>query len=297
MTKKPIPPLKSYDDIFGAKNDDIRDLPIAALLPFHDHPYHVNDDCAEMQNLVESIISSGVLVPALVRPAQENGKYEIVSGHRRRRACELAGLATMPVIVRDIDDDTATIMMVDANLQRENVLPSEKAFAYKMKMDAMKRQGYRSDLTSRQKVEKSETADIVAENECGRQVQRYIRLTYLIDPILKMVDGNKLALNSAVELSFLPRNEQQLVYESMDAYQTVPSLAQTKAMKKASHAGGLSDVKINDILCKEKKDTSALSIPGKVIADCFPPTYTPRQQQEIVILLLKNWARRQAKEG
>lgn len=188
MSKQTIPPLQSYDDIFG-NFEDIRDMPIADMLPFRDHPYRVDDDSADMISLIDSIRTNGVLTPALVRPASVKGKYEIVSGHRRRRACELAGLVTMPAIIRDIDDDTATIMMVDANLQRDYIAPSERAFAYKMKLDAMKRQGYRADLTSRQLVGKSETAECVADNESGRQVQRYIRLTYLISPIMQLVDG------------------------------------------------------------------------------------------------------------
>ena len=236
--------LKGYDDIFStdqsraeAKQERVQEIPLSELHPFEGHPFRVVDD-EEMMKTAESVRDFGVLTPAIVRPDPDGG-YEIISGHRRHRASELAGKETMPVIVREMDDDAAIILMVDANLQRETILPSERAFAYSMKLDAIKHQGERSDLTSRQVVGKLEAADLVGADsgESGRQVQRYIRLTELIPELLDMVDNGQLKFNPAVELSYLAREEQQDFLSAMDYAQTTPSLSQAQRIKKLAQEG------------------------------------------------------------
>ena len=238
--------LKSVDDIFqteenraDAQRERVQEIPLDQLKPFKNHPFKVRDD-QRMLDTADSIREYGVLVPAIARP-DPNGGYELISGHRRKRGCEMAGLQTMPVIIRDLDDDAAVLVMVDSNIQREELLPSERAFAYKMKLEALKHQGARSDLTSRQVVGKLEMADVVGQNagESGRQVQRYIRLTELIPELLDMVDERKLAFNPAVEVSYLKRDEQRMLLEAMDAEQTTPSLSQAQRIKKFSQEGRL----------------------------------------------------------
>ena len=240
--------LKSVDDIFqteenraDAQRERVQEIPLDQLKPFRNHPFKVRDD-QRMLDTVDSIREYGVLVPAIARPDPEGG-YELISGHRRKRGCEMAGLQTMPVIIRDLDDDAAVLVMVDSNIQREELLPSERAFAYKMKLEALKHQGARSDLTSRQVVGKLEMADVVGQNagESGRQVQRYIRLTELIPELLDMVDERKLAFNPAVEVSYLKRDEQRMLLEAMDAEQTTPSLSQAQRIKKFSQEGRLTE--------------------------------------------------------
>ena len=236
--------LTSYDDLFStdasradADREAIMDVPLSELYPFRDHPFKVKDD-DKMQETAESIREYGVLVPALARP-RAGGGYELISGHRRKRGCELAGLTTMPVIVRDLDDDAAVIVMVDSNIQRESLLPSERAFAYKMKLEAIKHQGARSDLTSVQVGQKLNARDIVAESagESAGQVRRYIRLTHLIPEILDMVDNKRIALNPAVELSYLTPAEQELLVVTMDSEQATPSLSQAQRLKRFSQSG------------------------------------------------------------
>ena len=246
-----------------------------------------------MEETVESIRQYGVLVPAIARPKADGG-YELISGHRRKRGCELAGLETMPVIVRDMDDDAATIIMVDSNIQRESLLPSERAFAYKMKLEALKHQGARSDLTSRQVVGKSEMADVVGEHagESGRQVQRYIRLTALIPELLEMVDNRKIAFNPAVELSYLQRDEQKTLLEAMDSEQCTPSLSQAQRLKKYSQAGRISFDVMTAILSEEKKnDIDRITLKRDTISKYFPKSYTPKQMEETILKLLQNWQR------
>ena len=249
--------LTSYDDIFSTEEsrqtEQIQQIPIAELHPFKDHPFKVLDDEA-MQRTVESVAQFGVLAPLVVRPREEGG-YEIISGHRRQHAAELAGLKTLPVIVRNMDDDQAVIQMVDSNLQRESILPSERAFAYKMKLEAIKNQGARSDLTSRQVVGKLEAADLVGKSsdESGRQVQRFIRLTNLIPELLELVDQKKISFNPAVELSYLTTSEQRDFFEAMQDTQNAPSLSQAQRIKKLSQEGKCSYDAIYDIMVKKRR--------------------------------------------
>lgn len=280
--------LASVDDLFSTEEsradenrEKIIEIPLTELYPFKDHPFKVIDNEA-MFDTAESVKQYGVLVPAIARPRDEGG-YELVAGHRRKRACELAELETMPVIVRNLDDDAAIIIMVDSNLQRENILPSERAFAYKMKLDAMKNQGARNDLTSRQVVGKLETADIVGKEggDSGRQVQRYIRLTNLIPEILSMVDEKKIAFNPAVELSFLKDNEQADLLEAMDMEQATPSLSQAQRLKKFSNEGKLSLEVMSAIMSEEKKgDLDKVTLTGDKLKRYFPKSYTPKQMEE-----------------
>ena len=267
-------------------------IPLTELHPFPDHPFKVRDDEA-MQETAASIKEYGVLVPALARP-REDGGYELIAGHRRKRGCELAGLDTMPVIVRDMDDDAAVIVMVDSNIQRESLLPSERAFAYKMKLEAIKHQGARSDITSRQLVGKLEAADIVGRDagESGRQVQRYIRLTNLIPEILDMVDNKRIALNPAVELSYLKPVEQTMLLDAMDCEQTTPSLSQAQRLKRFSQEGKLTEESMLAIMSEEKKsDIDRISLPRDTIKKYFPKDYTPKQMEDQIIDLLKKWSR------
>ena len=289
--------LASYEDIFSteesradAKLEKVQEISLSELHPFKGHPFKVLDDEA-MQKTVESIEQFGVLTPAIARPRAEGG-YELIAGHRRHNASQLAGKETMPVIIRDLDDDAAVILMVDSNLQRETLLPSEKAFAFKMKLEAMKRQGARTDLTSRQLVGKLEMADVVGQEsgESGRQVQRYIRLTELIPELLDMVDNKKIAFNPAVELSYLAKDEQTNFLEAMEYAQATPSLSQAQRLKKFSQEGRCSFDVMCAILSEKKKDEQyKLVFKKEEIEPYFPSTFTPQQMQETVIRLLKHW--------
>lgn len=295
--------LKSVDDIFqteenraDAQRERVQEIPLDQLKPFRNHPFKVRDD-QRMLDTVDSIREYGVLVPAIARPDPEGG-YELISGHRRKRGCEMAGLQTMPVIIRDLDDDAAVLVMVDSNIQREELLPSERAFAYKMKLEALKHQGARSDLTSRQVVGKLEMADVVGQNagESGRQVQRYIRLTELISELLDMVDERKLAFNPAVEVSYLKRDEQRMLLEAMDAEQTTPSLSQAQRLKKFSQEGRLTEEAMSAIMSEEKKnDMDKVTLRSDTLRKYFPKSYTPKQMEQTIIKLLDVWQKQRQK--
>ncbi len=271
----------------------ISDLQLSILHPFSKHPYKVRDDEA-MQDMVESVKQYGVLSPAIARPMPDGG-YELISGHRRKRACELAGLETMPVIVRELDDDAAAILVVDSNLQREDLLPSERAFAYKLKLEALRHQGERTDLTSRQVVGKLEAADIIGEDagESGRQVQRYIRLTELIPPLLDMVDERKIAFNPAYELSFLTKDEQDMLLDAMDSEQATPSLSQAQRLKQFSQRGELDAAVMRAIMSEEKKEVERVTLKGDTLRKYFPASYTPKRMEETIIRLLEQWQKQQ----
>ena len=276
--------------------DKIQYISLHELKPFPGHPFQIRDDDA-MRDTVDSIKEYGVLVPAIVRPCEDGG-YEIVSGHRRKYASELAGLKTMPVIVRSLDRDAATIVMVDSNLQRESILPSERAAAYKMKLEALKRQGTRNDLTSGQVVPKSEenrAREIVAESvgESGRQVQRYIRLTELQPELQKMVDDGKIAITPAVEVSYLKPEEQKLLIDTIESEQATPSLSQAQRMKKLSQSGELNDDTMLGIMMEQKKpERMDITIPAEVLQKYFPRSYTPQKMQETIIKLLESWQKK-----
>ncbi len=282
------------------KSERVQEIPLSELHPFKNHPFRVVDDEA-MQRTVESVAQFGVLAPALARPRPEGG-YELVAGHRRMRASELAGLETMPVIVRQMDDDVATIAMVDSNLQRETLLPSERAFAYKMKMEAMKHQGERTDLTSGQlgrKSDSKESREIIAEQtgESARQVQRFINLTNLIPELLDMVDRKEIAFNPAVELSFLKKEEQQGFLEAMDYGQSTPSLSQAQRIKKLSQAGMCTQEAMNTIMNEEKKsELDTVTLKNDVLRKYFPRSYTPKQMQDTIIRLLEQWQKKRQRD-
>lgn len=269
-------------------------LPLTDLHPFPDHPFQVRDD-EEMRETIQSVKEYGVIVPAIVRPREEGG-YEIVAGHRRKYACEQAGLDTMPVLIRNLDRDAATIIMVDSNLQRENILPSERAKAYKMKLEAIKRQGARNDLTSDQVGQKSKwSIEQVAEQagESKSQVQRYIRLNELSPELLQMVDEKKIAFNPAYELSFLKPEEQQMLVTTMDYEQATPSLSQAQRMKKFSQAGRLNEDSMLAIMSEEKKpEKFSLTFDGDRIRKYFPKSYTPLQMENTIIKLLEAWQKK-----
>ena len=269
-------------------------LPLTDLYPFPDHPFQVRDD-EEMKETIQSVKEYGVIVPAIVRPREEGG-YEIVAGHRRKYACEQAGLDTMPVLIRNLDRDAATIIMVDSNLQRENILPSERAKAYKMKLEAIKRQGARNDLTSDQVGQKSKwSIEQVAEQagESKSQVQRYIRLNELSPELLQMVDEKKIAFNPAYELSFLKPEEQQMLVTTMDYEQATPSLSQAQRMKKFSQAGRLNEDSMLAIMSEEKKpEKFSLTFDGDRIRKYFPKSYTPLQMENTIIKLLEAWQKK-----
>ena len=300
--------LSSLDDLFSteetrqeaqadAEREKVRMIPLDELHPFAHHPFKVKDDEA-MQDTVESVKAYGVLVPAIARPREEGG-YELVAGHRRHRASLLAGLAEMPVIVRAMDDDEATIIMVDSNLQRETLLPSERAFAYRMKLEALKRQGARADLTSRQVVGKLETADAIGKDvgESGRQIQRFIRLTYLVPPLLNMVDEHKVAFNPAVELSYLTSEEQVALLDAMDSEQSTPSLSQAQRLKKFSQEGRLSEDVMRAILSEEKKpEVGKITLSSDKLRRYFPKSYTPQQMEQTIFRLLEQWQRRRQRD-
>ena len=270
-------------------------LPIQKLRPFENHPFQVKDD-DEMNQLVWSVLTQGVLTPLVVRPL-ENDEYEVISGHRRLHACQKAGIETVPALIYALDRDAAAIALVASNLHRENILPSEKAFAYKMKMDALSRQGQRTDLTSRQVVGKLETADLIAENESGRQVQRYIRLTELIPQILSMVDAGRIALTPAVELSYLTQQEQQDLLDTMESEDCTPSLSQAVQMKKLSQSGELTMDKIFEIL-REPKANQQEKISFRVddLRKFFPKSYSVARIQERILKLLEADCRKRQRE-
>ena len=301
--------LASVDDLFTteenrqeiqaeAKREKVQMIPLAELHPFRNHPFKVKDDEA-MANTVDSVRQYGVLVPAIARPL-ESGGYELVSGHRRRHASELAGLTEMPVIVRDLDDDAATIIMVDSNLQRETLLPSERAFAYKMKLEALKYQGLRSDLTSVQVGQKLNARDVVAK-ESGNsaiQVQRFIRLTALIPDLLNLVDEKKVAFNPAVELSYLKTEEQVLLLDAMESEQTTPSLSQAQRLKKFSQEGKLSVDVMRAIMSEEKKpEMDKVIFTSAKLRQYFPKSYTPQQMENTILRLLEQWQRKRQHEA
>ena len=297
--------LASVDDLFSteegrqdAKLEKIQEIPLSELHPFRNHPFKVKDDEAMMET-ADSIKQYGVLVPAIARPDPEGG-YELVAGHRRRRASELAEKETMPVIIRDLDDDAATIIMVDSNLQRESLLPSERAFAYKMKLEAVKHQGARTDLTSRQVGEKSQTSIQKVADQAGesqRQVQRYIRLTELIPELMDMVDEKKIALNPAYELSFLKKEEQVDLLDAMDSEQATPSLSQAQRLKKYSQEGHLTLDMMRVIMGEEKKsDLDRVTFTSDTLRKYFPKSYTPQRMQETIIKLLEAWQKKRQRD-
>jgi len=289
--------LKSVDDLFAteesradAQREKVQEIPLGELHPFRNHPFKVKDDAA-MQDTVDSVREYGVLVPAIARP-DPNGGYELIAGHRRHHASELAGKETMPVIIRDLDDDAATIIMVDSNLQREELLPSERAFAYKMKLEALKHQGARTDLTSVQLGQKLSARDQVAKaaGESAIQIQRFIRLTELIPEILDMVDEHKIALNLAVELSHLKKEEQTLLLEAMDSEQATPSLSQAQRLKKFSQQKMLSLDVMRAVMSEEKKtDLDRVTLKNETLRKYFPKSYTPKQMEDTIIKLLEGW--------
>ena len=276
--------------------ETIKNIPLEELHPFPDHPFGVRDDEA-MQQTVESIREYGVLVPAIARP-REDGSYELIAGHRRKHACELAGLSTMPVIIRDIDRDAATIIMVDSNLQRENILPSERAKAYKMKLDAIKRQGARHDLTSTQPVQKLSVAQVAEEAGTSReQIRRYIRLNELDPKLQQMVDDGKIGMTPAVELSYLKPDEQRLLIETIDSEQATPSLSQAQRMKRLSQEGKLNDDSMLGIMMEQKKPENwNLSLPMDKIKKYFPRSYTPQRMEETIIKLLESWMKKRQRD-
>ena len=305
--------LSSYDDIFGGAPDSaketadeqgkehVKDIPLSELYPFKNHPFKVLDD-EEMDKTVESIKEYGVLTPAIVRPRDEGG-FEIVSGHRRCHASEIAGKETLPCIVRDLDDDAATILMVDANLQRETLLPSERAWAFRMKLEAMKRQAGRpgKDNSGRidQNLKGKVSRDLLAEQvgESSKNVQRYIRLTYLLPEILDMVDNKQIGFNPAVELSYLDEDEQWRLLEAMDFSQSTPSLSQAQRIKKMSQEEGITQEAMNVIMSEEKKsDVDRVTIKNDVLKKYFPKSYTPKQMEDTIVKLLDQWQKKRMRE-
>ena len=277
----------------------MQQIPIDELHQFTNHPFKVVDDEA-MTRTVESIAQFGVLAPLIARPRPDGDGYEIISGHRRQYAAKLAGLETLPVIVRDMDDDAATILMVDSNLQREHISPSERAFAYKMKLDALKNQGARSDLTSRQVVGKLEAADVIgkATDESGRQVQRYVRLTNLIPELLNMVDEKMISFNPAVELSYLSPEQQQEMIKAMDDTQNAPSVSQAKRIKELAQKGQFTSDAVVAIMGEEKKgELDTVTIKNDILRKYFPRSYTPRQMEEKIIQLLDAWQKKRQRSN
>ena len=295
--------LASAADLFSteqerqdAKLEKVQNIPLSELYPFPDHPFSVRDDDS-MKETVESVKEYGVLMPAIARP-REGGGYELVAGHRRKHACELAGLDTMPVIVRDLDRDTAIIFMVDSNIQRENILPSEKAKAYKMKLDAIKRQGARRDLTCTQVGYKSDgkkSVQVVAEEagESRSQIQRYVRLNDLSPQLQQMVDDKKIAMTPAVEISYLKPEEQALLVETIESEQTTPSVSQAQRMKKLSQSGKLDEDTMLGIMSEEKKpEVDKIVLTSDTLHKYFPLSYTPKQMQDTIIKLLEQWMKK-----
>ena len=297
--------LKGADDIFSTEEsrqeqqrEQVQQIPIGELFPFKNHPFKVLDD-ESMQRTVESVEQYGVLSPLIARPRPEGG-YEIISGHRRQHAAQLAGLDTLPVIVRNMDDDAAVLLMVDSNLQRENILPSERAFAYKMKLEALKNQGARSDLTSSQIGTKLRADEKVAQDlgESRNQVQRFIRLTNLIPELLDMVDEKKIAFNPAVELSYLDESQQRDFLEAMEDTQNAPSLSQAQQLKKMAQQGEFSYEKAFDVMGQEKKsEKDTVTIKNETLRKYFPRSYTPKQMEEKIIQLLDAWQKKQQRRN
>ena len=300
--------LKGADDIFSTEEfrqeqqrEQVQQIPIGELFPFKDHPFKVLDD-ESMQRTVESVEQYGVLSPLIARPRPEGG-YEIISGHRRQHAAQLAGLDTLPVIVRNMDDDAAVLLMVDSNLQRENILPSERAFAYKMKLEALKNQGARSDLTCGQfghKLNGAKARDIVADEsgDNARNVQRFIRLTSLIPELLDMVDEKKIAFNPAVELSYLDEAQQRDFLEAMNDTQNAPSLSQAQRLKKLAQEGHFSYDVAFAVMGEEKKDElDKVVIKNDTLRKYFPRSYTPKQMEDTIIKLLEQWQRKQQRQN
>ena len=297
--------LKGADDIFSTEEsrqeqqrEQVQQIPIGELFPFKNHPFKVLDD-ESMQRTVESVEQYGVLSPLIARPRPEGG-YEIISGHRRQHAAQLAGLETLPVIVRNMDDDAAVLLMVDSNLQRETILPSERAFAYKMKLEALKNQGARSDLTSAQIGPKLTAAEKVAEeaNDTKSQVKRFIRLTSLIPELLDMVDEKKIAFNPAVELSYLDESQQRDFLEAMEDTQNAPSLSQAQQLKKMAQQGEFSYEKAFDVMGQEKKsEKDTVTIKNETLRKYFPRSYTPKQMEEKIIQLLDAWQKKQQRRN
>jgi len=297
--------LKGADDIFSTEEsrqeqqrEQVQQIPIGELFPFKNHPFKVLDD-ESMQRTVESVEQYGVLSPLIARPRPEGG-YEIISGHRRQHAAQLAGLETLPVIVRNMDDDAAVLLMVDSNLQRENILPSERAFAYKMKLEALKNQGARSDLTSTQLVSKLRSNEqLGAENNQSREtVRRFIRLTNLVPELLDMVDEKKIAFNPAVELSYLDESQQRDFLEAMEDTQNAPSLSQAQQLKKMAQQGEFSYEKAFDVMGQEKKsEKDTVTIKNETLRKYFPRSYTPKQMEEKIIQLLDAWQKKQQRRN
>ena len=298
--------LKGLDDLFSTEEnrqeeqqEQVRKIPIDDLHPFTNHPFKVLDDEA-MTRTVESIAQYGVLAPLIARPRPDGEGYEIISGHRRQYAAKLAGLETLPVIVRQMSDDAAVILMVDSNLQREHILPSERAFAYKMKLDAIKNQGARSDLTSPQLAAKFRSDDAVAKDQgiSGDTVRRYIRLTSLIPELLDMVDEKKISFNPAVELSYLDESQQRDFLEAMNDTQNAPSLSQAQQLKKMAQQGDFSYEKAFDVMGQEKKsEKDTVTIKNETLRKYFPRSYTPKQMEEKIIQLLDAWQKKQQRRN
>ena len=296
--------LKGLDDLFSTEEnrqeeqrEQVQQIPIDALHPFTNHPFKVLDDEA-MTRTVESIAQYGVLAPLIARPRPEGG-YEIISGHRRQYAAKLAGLDTLPVIVRQMSDDAAVILMVDSNLQRENILPSEKAFAYKMKLDAIKNQGARSDLTSTQVAQKLSVEKVGDDAGVSKDtIRRFIRLTNLVPELLDMVDEKKISFNPAVELSYLDESQQRAFLEAMDGTQNAPSVSQAQQLKKMAQCGEVTYEKAFDILGQEKKsEQDTVTIKNDILRKYFPRSYTPRQMEEKIIQLLDAWQKKQQRHN
>lgn len=287
--------IASVDDIFGldkgpVKMNGILDVPLSELHPFKNHPFQVRDD-AEMQKLVDSVLEHGVLMPGIARPRSEGG-YEIIAGHRRKHASELAGCSTMPFIVKNYYDDEATIIMVDSNIQREDLLPSERAFAYKMKLDAMKRQAGRPSKGNVSQVGTQKRSDQIMAEEIGQsrnQIQRYIRLTELLPDLLKLVDEKNLPFNPAVEVSYLKHEEQSQLLEVMQETECAPSIKQARRLKELSQSGKLDLSALNVVMTEGKNELVKVTLPGKKLKEYFPGDYTPAQMEDVILKLLQSW--------
>lgn len=296
--------LKSYDSIFQSEEqrntEEIKPIPISELKPFTEQPFKVKLD-EDMDELVESIKQFGVLTPVIARPHKDGG-YEILSGHRRVKACELAGITDIPVVVKNLDDDTATILLVDSNLQREHILPSEKAFAYQMKLEAMKRKAGRPSKENSDQIglnfQGKQSSEILGEQvgESKNQIQRYIRLTNLIDPILDMVDNNQIAMNAAVEISYLGSKEQTAVMQSIEKEETSPSIAQARKMRKFHQEGNLSNAVIDSIMMEQKPETVKITLGEEKLKKYFPKSYSKAKMEEIILKLLDKWRRQRENE-
>lgn len=296
--------LKSYDSIFQSEEqrntEEIKPVPISELKPFTEQPFKVKLD-EDMDALVESIKQCGILTPVIARPHKDGG-YEILSGHRRVKACELAGITDIPVVIKNLDDDTATILLVDSNLQREHILPSEKAFAYQMKLEAMKRKAGRPSKENVSQIgtnfEKGRSDTELAEQvgESRNQIQRYIRLTNLIDPILDMVDNNQIAMNAAVEISYLGSKEQAAVMQSIEKEETSPSIAQARKMRKFHQDGNLSNAVIDSIMMEQKPETVKITLGEEKLKKYFPKSYSKAKMEEIILKLLDKWRRQRENE-